>query len=80
MSVYGLVYGSTADEDNALLKDLLEADRVIDKSTNPWALVLLKRGSGPLGEGQELLRQSLYDTNGNPLNEETQTVGRVVSE
>ncbi len=48
------------------LKDLLEADRVIDTGVSPWALVLIKKGSGALGDvgAVELLRQGLHDVTG----------------
>src|SRR5690606_18925017 len=47
-----------------LLKDLLEADIVVDTSVTPWARVLIKKDTGGLGVGIELLRQPMYDTTG----------------
>jgi hypothetical protein len=48
------------------LVDLMEADRYIDTTTDTghWALVLIKKGTGALGVGTELLRQPLYDIDG----------------
>lgn len=47
--------------------DLPQADRLIDKTdTSQWDLVLIKKGTGNLGVGVELLRQELFDVDGNP--------------
>jgi hypothetical protein len=53
----------------AACQDLLEADRVIDTSVTPWALVLIKKGSGALGQPGtvELLRQKLRDVAGGAI-------------
>ena len=51
----------------ATLKKLLEASKVIDTGSSPWALVYLERGTGGLGVGTELLRQELTDVNGDPI-------------
>lgn len=60
------------------LQDLLEADRVIDTSTVPWALVLIKKGSGALGApgAIELLRQRLFDVTGTQVTQPNTILGR----
>lgn len=70
--------GSVTD---AALKNLLEADRVIDTTVSPWALVLIKKGSGSLGQGGtvELLRQKLYDVTGGPITNANTILGRSIT-
>jgi len=65
----------------AACQDLLEADRVIDTSVVPWALVLIKKGSGSLGQNGtvELLRQKLYDASGNPVTNANTVLGRSIT-
>ena len=63
----------------AALKKLLEADKVIDTGSSPWALVYLERGTGGLGEGTELLRQELTDVNGDPIDSISTFVANSVS-
>ena len=60
------------------LADLLEADRYIDTTVTPWALVLTRRGTGGPGVGVELLRQQLFTETGAPVTSITTFVGRVV--
>lgn len=59
-------------------RDLLEADRVIDTSVVPWALVLIKRGTGALGQSGavELLRQKLRDVQGNAVTNTNTILGQ----
>jgi len=65
----------------AACQDLLEADRVIDTSVNPWALVLIKKGSGTLGQpgAVELLRQKLRDVNGAPVTNVNTILGQSIT-
>ncbi len=64
--------------------DLIRADRYIDKTTDAdhWALVLIRKGSGGLGEdgSVELLRQLLYDLDGAALASSITPRGRSVSD
>jgi hypothetical protein len=62
-------------------QDLLEADRVIDTTVVPWALVLIKMGSGTLGQpgAVELLRQNLRDVNGGPITNANTILGQSVT-
>jgi hypothetical protein len=75
---------STASAKATHAADYLEADRYIDKATTPshWALVLIKKGTGALGEdgAVELLRQPLYDVDGSPLASTSTPRGRAVSD
>jgi hypothetical protein len=65
----------------AACQDLLEADRVIDTTVAPWALVLIKKGSGALGQSGavELLRQKLRDVNGAPVSNANTILGQSVT-
>ena len=65
----------------ALCRDLLEADRVIDTTVAPWDLVLIKKGSGTLGQpgAVELLRQNLRDVNGGPITNTNTILGQSVT-
>lgn len=74
-----LVNGGRLDLIFDRIQDLLEADRVVDTGVTPWALVLIKKGSGALGVGTELLRQPLYDTNGAGLTSKNSVVGKATS-
>jgi len=67
----------TASIANSSLEALAVADEYIDTTTDPthWARVKIKRGTGGIGTGTELLRQPLYDTSGNPLNSNSVIVG-----
>lgn len=66
-----------------VIRDLLQATRWIDKTTDPahWSLVLIKKGTGNLGAGGaiELLRQPLYDVDGANLHTATTPIGRSVA-
>jgi hypothetical protein len=64
-----------------LLKDLLEADRYVDTTVTPWALVLVKKGSGALGQqgAVELLRQKLRDVGGAPITNTSTILGQSVT-
>lgn len=55
------------------LKDLLEADIVIDKTVTPWALVYKLKGTST-----ELLRKRLKDVNGVDLAATTTVVGQQI--
>ncbi len=61
--------------------DLLHADRVIDTSVTPWALVLIKQRSGSLGQpgAIELLRQRLYDVTGGPIANVNTVLGQSIT-
>ncbi len=63
------------------VKDLLEADRVVDTTVTPWALVLIKKGSGALGQPGtvELLRQKLYDVTGGGVTNTNTILGRSIA-
>jgi hypothetical protein len=65
----------------AAARDLLEADRVIDISVVPWDLVLIKKGTGSLGQpgAVELLRQNLRDVNGAPITNTNTILGQSVT-
>lgn len=67
--------------DTADLRDLVEADRVIDTTVSPWALVLVKKGSGALGTpgAVELLRQKLYDVTGGGVTNANTILGRSIT-
>lgn len=80
MSLGGVLRGfgpPTIDENDAFLRDLLESDKAIDRTTEPWQLVLIKRGTGPLGTGQELMRQDIRALDGSPLTDENTIPGRL---
>ncbi len=64
-----------------LAKDLLEADRVVDTTVQPWALVLIKKGSGALGQQGtvELLRQKLRDVTGSPITNANTILGQSIT-
>lgn len=74
--------GGTYDEQQhslvraASLAELLEADRYIDTTVTPWALVLTRRGSGGPGVGEELLRQRLFTETGANVTSIDTFVGR----
>jgi len=65
----------------AACQDLLEADRVIDTTVVPWALVLIKKGSGTLGQPGtvELLRQKLRDVHGASITNVNTILGQSVT-
>jgi hypothetical protein len=65
----------------AAIRDLLEADRVVDTGVTPWALVLIKKGSGALGQpgAVELLRQKLYDVAGVGVSSASTILGRSIT-
>ncbi len=67
--------------DTADLRDLVEAARVIDTTVSPWALVLVKKGSGALGTpgAVELLRQKLYDVTGGGVTNANTILGRSIT-
>lgn len=60
----------------ASLAELLEADRYIDTSVSPWALVLTRKNSGGPGVGVELLRQRLLTETGTDVTSIATFVGR----
>jgi hypothetical protein len=57
------------------IMDLLQADQWVDRSTTPWNLVYIKKGTGALGVGVELLRQVIKDTAGSNLVTDAQVPG-----
>jgi len=59
------------------IKNLLEADIAIDTTTTPWAIVFLKKDTGAIGVGTELLRQALKDTAGANITNTTTVIGQV---
>lgn len=63
------------------LYDLLMADRVVDTGVTPWALVLIKKGTGALGSdgAVELLRQSLRTADNTAVTSDGVVVGKAVS-
>lgn len=61
------------------IQHLLEADRYIDTSPTPWQLVLIKKGTGALGVGTELLRQDLQTESGGNVTSISTFVGQQVS-
>jgi hypothetical protein len=63
----------------AATTDILEADNYIDTTPTPWQLVLIKKGTGVLGVGTELLRQNLKDETGTNLNTINDFAGQLVS-
>ncbi len=74
--------GGTYDESKhsmvraASLAELLEADRYIDTTVTPWALVLTRKNSGGPGVGVELLRQRLQTETGANVTSISTFVGR----
>lgn len=56
--------------------ELLEADRYIDTTVTPWALVLTRKNSGGPGVGVELLRQRLQTETGANVTSISTFVGR----
>ncbi|HEX3725835.1 MAG TPA: hypothetical protein VHV08_06315 [Pirellulales bacterium] len=64
-----------------MIRDLIEADRVVDTTVAPWALVLIKKGSGALGQpgAIELLRQKLYDVTGGGITNSNTILGRSIT-
>ena len=60
----------------ASLAELLEADRYIDTSVTPWALVLTRKNTGGPGVGVELLRQRLFTETGSSVTSIDTFVGR----
>lgn len=60
----------------ASLAELLEADRYIDTTVTPWALVLTRKNSGGPGVGVELLRQQLQTETGVNVTSISTFVGR----
>ena len=67
---------AAASAASAAAKKLLEADRVIDTTVTPWALVLIEKGTGALGSGNELLRQKLHDVSGTNVVDTTTIIGQ----
>jgi hypothetical protein len=67
--------------DTADVRDLVEADRVIDTTVSPWALVLIKKGTGALGApgAVELVRQKLYDVTGGGVTNASTILGRSIT-
>jgi len=66
---------------NALLaRKLIEADRYIDTSGSPWQVVWIEKGTGTptLADGNELLRQDLFDTDGVALVSEDTIPGQTI--
>jgi drug/metabolite transporter superfamily protein YnfA len=61
------------------INDLIEATKWIDTSTVPWALVYIRKGTGNLGTGVELLRQSLYTASGANITTTDDVIGRSVA-
>lgn len=59
--------------------DLQQADRYIDTAVTPWALVFIKKGSGNLTTGTELLRQGLKSVADVNIADITTPVGRSVA-
>lgn len=53
---------------------LVQADEYTDTGVNPWARVLMVRGSGGIGVGTELLRQKLYDSAGAAITDTTTVI------
>jgi hypothetical protein len=62
-----------------LARKILEADKLIDTTTNPWQLVLIEKGTGPIGTGTELLRQNLQDLEGNNVTDGITVVAQMES-
>jgi hypothetical protein len=63
-----------------LVRDFQEADRYIDTAVSgQWKLVLIKKGTGGLGVGTELLRANLYDVLGSPITNTSTVLGRSIS-
>lgn len=76
-----LVGGLSLPAALATVKDLLEADRVVDTTVQPWALVLIKKGTGSLGQSGavELLRQRLRDVTGAPITNSNTILGQSIT-
>jgi hypothetical protein len=70
-----------AGADLDAINDLLEADRVIDTGVSPWALVLIKKGTGALGDegAVELLRQGLHDVSGAAVTNANTILGQSIT-
>lgn len=62
-----------------LLLQLLDADLYVDTSTTPWAMVYMRKGTGGIGIGTELLRQSLKSTAGVNLTSTDTVVGQAIA-
>jgi hypothetical protein len=63
----------------ASLAELLDADRYIDTTVTPWALVLTRKTTGGPGVGVELLRQRLQTETGANVTSISTFVGRSVA-
>lgn len=70
----------TAINESTLARKLIESDRYIDTDTTPWQVVWVEKGTGipTLADGNELLRQDLFDVNGADLTAVTTPVGQTI--
>lgn len=69
--------GGSANLNNVL--DLQQATWAVDQNVTPWALVALKKGTGGIGTGTELLRQNLKQIDGSDITATTQVVAQKVA-
>ena len=78
LTAFGFTVSTNANATETSIYDLLNADMYVDKSGTPWQLVYIKRGTGGLGVGTELLRKSLKDVDGSNLASTETVVGQVI--
>lgn len=58
------------------ISNLAQADMYVDNGVVPWALVWMKKGSGGIGIGVELMRKRLADVTGANLTSTATVVGQ----
>lgn len=79
MKTSGQVFCDAAITANLLiiyLNDLLESDEFVDTSVTPWHHVAMKKGTGVIHVGTELLRKQLKDTTGANITTATVVIGQ----
>ncbi len=60
------------------IDDIIEADQYTDTGVVPWAVVHMRKGTGGIGVGVELMRKKIYTTDGTALISTDTVVGRTV--
>jgi hypothetical protein len=60
------------------LRDLLEADVYVDTTAAPWQVVWIKRGTGNISTGVELMRKDIKDVTGAGITSTEIVMGRLV--
>lgn len=75
----GVNLNAAAQASITAITDLLESSKVIDTTTDPWEVVFLRKGTGGLGTGVELLRQSLSNVDGDGITSTDEVIGGSVA-